>query len=618
MRLAFLLFALAFSAKGQQEPEWRMASGDDPRWASPDFDDSSWTPDRGLVGSTAIAMSTAQWPAGVHWYRTAIDLAPEWRGKALGIEVGPLQDAYAVYAEGILVGQFGAWEPKPVILVQRHKFFAIPAALTRGDRLHIAIRRYCGPHYWNWFIHRVPGTGLFPHLPVIGLEQAMRQQAELHLLRGFASSAVMLVLYCLNVQCGLFCLALYFNQRDHKEYLWLGIALVVYLVWFAGIPMGYSETMDVNHPLSWLAVFLSLVTGRFFRLWFLSELVPRFRSAIRVAALVITLPTVISMTANYFGYGYGSGSRLTTLTDPVVMLIALLCTILCWRERRAEDAVLALVLTIAGVVTMMARRGLGEIWLSGVVLVDLRIAASTMIAITMMWVLWLRFQREQQRHAVIESDLKAAREMQELFLRSTAEATPGFTLETAYHPALEVGGDFYHVVPDEDGSLLVVAGDVSGKGMKAAMLVAGVVGSLRSQSSRSPAGVLASLNNSLCGNTGGGFVTCCAVLFEKSGKVTMANAGNPAPYCDGHEVLVDAGLPLGIAPGVEYPECVTQGAMFTFVSDGVVEAENAQRELFGFDRTREISGKSAQEIAEAAQAWGQNDDITVVTVRRNG
>lgn len=55
----------------------------------------------------------------------------------------------------------------------------------------------------------------------------------------------------------------------------------------------------------------------------------------------------------------------------------------------------------------------------------------------------------------------------------------------------------------------------------------------------------------------------------------------------------------------------------TLVSDGVVEAENAQRELFGFDRTREISTKSAAEIAEAAKAWGQNDDITVVTVRRD-
>ena len=69
-------------------------------------------------------------------------------------------------------------------------------------------------------------------------------------------------------------------------------------------------------------------------------------------------------------------------------------------------------------------------------------------------------------------------------------------------------------------------------------------------------------------------------------------------------------MPLGIAQGIEYAESVVHGERFTFVSDGVVEAENPQRELFGFDRTR------AQEIAEAAKAWGQNDDITVVSVKR--
>jgi serine phosphatase RsbU (regulator of sigma subunit) len=81
-------------------------------------------------------------------------------------------------------------------------------------------------------------------------------------------------------------------------------------------------------------------------------------------------------------------------------------------------------------------------------------------------------------------------------------------------------------------------------------------------------------------------------------------------------VEVAAGLPLGVMREVAYEESVVPGERFTFVSDGVVEAEDAQRELFGFERTREISTKSAREIAEAAKTWGQNDDITVVTVRR--
>ena len=189
-------------------------------------------------------------------------------------------------------------------------------------------------------------------------------------------------------------------------------------------------------------------------------------------------------------------------------------------------------------------------------------------------------------------------------------------VEAVYLPATEVGGDFYQVLDSADGASIVLVGDVSGKGLKAAMLVSLAVGILRNEKSNSPAEILSALNDGLAGRTGGGFVTCCCARFDADGTVTIANAGHPAPYCDGHEVEVEAGLPLGIAQGVAYSELVTRGESFTFVSDGVVEAENAQRELFGFDRTRDISTKSAQEIAQAAKAWRQNDDITVVTVRR--
>ena len=148
-------------------------------------------------------------------------------------------------------------------------------------------------------------------------------------------------------------------------------------------------------------------------------------------------------------------------------------------------------------------------------------------------------------------------------------------------------------------------------------LVSATIGMLRRENSSSPGGILTGLNDALAGHTGGGFVTCCCARFGADGTVTIANAGHPSPYCDGREVEVAAGLPLGVVGEVAYEESVVQGERFTFVSDGVVEAENAQRELFGFDRTREISIKSAREIAEAAKAWGQTDDITVVTVRRN-
>ncbi len=181
----------------------------------------------------------------------------------------------------------------------------------------------------------------------------------------------------------------------------------------------------------------------------------------------------------------------------------------------------------------------------------------------------------------------------------------------------EAGGDFYFTRPEPGGGLLVVVGDVSGKGLKAAMLVAVALGAAGSTKATSPAAVLSTINQALLGRTGGGFVTACCARFDPDGTVTIANAGHPSPYCDGREVETEGGLPLGIAPEVAYEDAIVSGERFTFVSDGVVEAENAKRELFGFDRTREISTQSAAEIAETAKAWGQNDDITVVTVSRN-
>ena len=117
--------------------------------------------------------------------------------------------------------------------------------------------------------------------------------------------------------------------------------------------------------------------------------------------------------------------------------------------------------------------------------------------------------------------------------------------------------------------------------------------------------------------TRGGFITCLAALFHPDGRVDLANVGHPPPYQRGQQVECPAGLPLGLAPDADYEETTVAIESLTCVSDGVVEAANATGELFGFDRTAAVSGKIAvaKEIAEAARAWGQTDDITVVTVQ---
>ena len=241
---------------------------------------------------------------------------------------------------------------------------------------------------------------------------------------------------------------------------------------------------------------------------------------------------------------------------------------------------------------------------------------SLMVAALVIWRAQVRRGQELRQ----QEELAAAKEVQSLLLESPHQPHPEIQIETAYLPASAVGGDFYYVRDFADGSQVALVGDVSGKGLKAAMVVSACIGSLQREDSSSPAAILAGLNRTLAGRLGGGFVTCCCIRYTPGGELTVASAGHPAPYWDGREVEVAAGLPLGVVADAAWEETrlmLQPGTQIMLVSDGVVEAENAQRELFGFDRTREISTKSAQEIAEAAKAWGQNDDITVVTVGRN-
>ena len=115
----------------------------------------------------------------------------------------------------------------------------------------------------------------------------------------------------------------------------------------------------------------------------------------------------------------------------------------------------------------------------------------------------------------------------------------------------------------------------------------------------------------------GGFATCVCADISEDGELTLANAGHLAPYCNGEEIPLDSSLPLGIYHHAEYSETTLKlapGDQLTFLSDGVVEAQSPTGELFGFDRTAAISTQSAEAIAAAAQAFGQEDDITVLTL----
>lgn len=232
-----------------------------------------------------------------------------------------------------------------------------------------------------------------------------------------------------------------------------------------------------------------------------------------------------------------------------------------------------------------------------------------------------RFIKAQTEKAILDSEMAAAREVQQLIVPESGESFPGFAVESVYRPAQQVGGDFYQILPAGRGGLLIVVGDVAGKGLPAAMLVSMLVGSIRilADTTHDPAVLLRKLHDRLVGRTRGGFSTALAVFIEEDGLVSIANAGHLPPYLDGREIELEGALPLGIAGGQLYESTSFQfqpGSRLTFYSDGVVEAQNKSGELFGFDRAKAISKEPAAAIVKAAVDFGQSDDITVVAIER--
>jgi serine phosphatase RsbU (regulator of sigma subunit) len=245
-----------------------------------------------------------------------------------------------------------------------------------------------------------------------------------------------------------------------------------------------------------------------------------------------------------------------------------------------------------------------------------------MMATAMFALLLRRLVFSVRRQRELAQDVKQAQEVQRVLLPENI-TVPGFTIQTEYRPAREVGGDFFQIIPNtNDGSVLIVAGDVTGKGLQAGMLVAVLVGGIRStyEYTSEPRAILEALNRRLLGREGA-FATCLALRIQTNGKVTLANAGHLAPYLNDREVPMDGALPLGMIPGADFPVStfqLQQGDTLTLISDGILEAQDKTGQLFGFDRIRDLlhTTLSATALASAAQAFGQNDDISVVSVTR--
>ena len=250
--------------------------------------------------------------------------------------------------------------------------------------------------------------------------------------------------------------------------------------------------------------------------------------------------------------------------------------------------------------------------------------------------------RQQQAEVAarerIEQELRVARLIQQTLLPKQMPALDGWEFARSYQPARAVGGDFYDFIDLPDGNLGLVIGDVTDKGVPAALVMATTRSILRSAAQRlgSPGEVLQRTNDLLCDDIPPNmFVTCFfGMLDATTGRLRYANAGHDLPHhrhASGVTELTAYGMPLGLMPGMPYDDHETilaPGDLLLLYSDGLVEAHNAERDMFGFPRLRDLMGQQAiggeatvdflldQLERFTGSAWEQEDDITLVTMQR--
>jgi PAS domain S-box-containing protein len=246
-------------------------------------------------------------------------------------------------------------------------------------------------------------------------------------------------------------------------------------------------------------------------------------------------------------------------------------------------------------------------------------------------------QQEAQERQRIEQELRVARLIQQTLLPKSVPELEGYQIAAYYQPAREVGGDFYDFLELPQGRLGLIVGDATGHGMPAALVMATTRGMLRAgaQISDSPSEILERVNNILYPEIPPHmFVTCLAALLDsRTGRLQYANAGHGLPYlrhADGVSELRATGMPLGLMPNMNYEQkeiTLQPGESVLLYSDGLIEAHDPRREMFGFPRMEGFVGAHSggatlidSLLAELEQftgkEWEQEDDITLLTLQR--
>lgn len=245
---------------------------------------------------------------------------------------------------------------------------------------------------------------------------------------------------------------------------------------------------------------------------------------------------------------------------------------------------------------------------------------STFLVLSIAYAVYLQ---QRQRQISLQHEYKSAQELQRVLIPQLLPSLDGYAITSAYQPAQQVGGDFFQLIKQDGGSALLVLGDVSGKGLTAAMTVSLLVGAMRTlvEVTDDPRQILAGLNRRLHGRLINGFATCIVLSFDSAGNCALANAGHLAPFLNESELDVPGSLPLALDPDSIYESFefrLEVDSRLTFYTDGLLEARNASGEIFGFERLSALMATKpdSKQAVEAAISFGQEDDITVLRLTR--
>jgi len=623
---------------------WRFHIGDDLQWADPSFNDtpgeSGWEtilPDRPWGAQSHFAYT------GFAWYRLNLRITP-----APGVNTGlqlllpNVQDICEVYWNGRLVGRHGELPPHPSSAVLN-----APVAFTVPDFRSgtLAIRVWDGPLGSS---SSGDGGGI-GETPLVGDSKSIAAYIDTwnyNFLRGTLYLNARNILYFL---VALAAFVLWLRRRKETLLLWFSIFALCPAIWTSVITM----RVPVSAQFSQFMV-QPLWALRNVALWFLLIEMLHLRSRrglVRWARILAAVSLIGAFLDGCLAYApaHGISPHTTVWLDGILTLIVepcqlyLLVLVANGFHQKLDSVrwVLALSASLSqllAVIVTTARQGqrfthwtlsdhlsaplfhLGPASFNADTLLDL------LVFLSIIYTVYHYIRDQQNRKAILEQELQSARELQQVLIPEKLPALPGFSISSTYLPALEVGGDFFQIIPLDGpsaGSTLIVLGDVSGKGLRAAMAVSLIVGAVRTlaETTSRPADILAGLSRRLHGRLQGGFSTCVALRFDPYGGCTLASAGHPAPYFNDKEIELPGALPLGIDPAIAYEEArvhFNPGDRCALYTDGLLEARTPAGEIFSFERLQTLfaSGADAAQASEAAVAFGQDDDITVVTLTR--